>query len=256
MNEETLKVEEKRKKHNKITLHDINRKIEKYQKMKFNFHQKNFIELRTLLENYISDESDDSIPLSILSKGDKEEFNQFLISCDTLSEFNITLRKPLYLTLSNFCFIKQGKFSDDIIKLFYKKSMSDSSHIEAVQYSIMDIIVPFILSRKKIDVSQNIIRALAKFLSLSSFNTVNQRLVNEFKKLIVQKEKDTVNNNLYYKAIFYYLKKAKHYSTLLITKDFLNKFFDLLNDYLSLKTINNNQMDILMYLVKIGINTS
>ena len=57
MNEETLKVEEKRKKHNKITLHDINRKIEKYQKMKFNFHQKNFIELRTLLENYISDES-------------------------------------------------------------------------------------------------------------------------------------------------------------------------------------------------------
>ena len=254
MNEATLTQSTKGKKHKKITLNDINKEIERYQKMKFNFHQKNFIELRTLLENYISDESDDNSNPSILSKEDKEEFKKFLISCDTLSEFNLSLRKPLYLTLSNFCFIKQGQFSDAIIHLFYKKSISDSSHIEAVRDSIMDKIVPFILSRKQFDLSQNIIRALAKFLSLSSFTTMNQRLVSEFRNLIVKKEKDTVNNNLYYKAILYYLKKAKHYSTILITKDFLNKFFELIHYYLSLKTINNNQMDVLMYLVKIGIN--
>ena len=45
MNEATLTQSTKGKKHKKITLHDINKEIERYQKMKFNFHQKTLLNL-------------------------------------------------------------------------------------------------------------------------------------------------------------------------------------------------------------------
>ena len=104
-----------------ITIGEIQQEMEKYQKMKYNFHQKNFIELRVLLENYItnSENEDDQINNQV-GKVNKDEFNKFLQSCNVLSEFNPSLRKPLYLILTNFCIIKHGIYCEDVLSFFYK----------------------------------------------------------------------------------------------------------------------------------------
>ena len=69
----------KQKLKKQITIGEIQQEMEKYQKMKYNFHQKNFIELRMLLENYITDsENEDDQMNNQVGKVNKDEFNILL----------------------------------------------------------------------------------------------------------------------------------------------------------------------------------
>lgn len=249
----------KQKLKKQITIGEIQQEMEKYQKMKYNFHQKNFIELRVLLENYItnSENEDDQINNQV-GKVNKDEFNKFLQSCNVLSEFNPSLRKPLYLILTNFCIIKHGIYCEDVLSFFYKKAILNNDNNDIIQESIQEILIPFLFSNKQISFIVIIIDSLSPFAHLDSFYFVIQQIVNHFKNEIISitnVSQENTEQNSYLGCMIKFLFNAKKYLTLLIDSEFLSKYFEVLHFLLNLNEKNEkSSFNLLSDTLELGIN--
>lgn len=242
----------------KVTISEIQQEMEKYQKMKYNFHQKNFIELRVLLENYITDSENENDKINNqIEKVNKDEFNKFLQSCNVLSEFNPSLRKPLYLILTNFCIIKHGIYCEDVLNFFYRKVNLNNDNNEIIQESIQEILIPFLFSNKQISFTVIIINCLIPFVHLDSFYFITQQIVNHFKNKIINinNVNQDMEKNSYLGYMIKYLCNAKKYMTLLIESEFLIKYFEILHYLLILYQKNDkNSYNLLSDTLLLGIN--